>query len=104
MCMRKLLLSAAVFAIFGAQLCADASPRPDQIVAVNRKAQTITVYEGPNRSITYSLSASTRVLINGQPGGADQLKPGMKASVNHAAGSNAADLIDAKKPVRHHRR
>ena len=74
-------------------------------MAVNRKNHTITVYEGPNQSATYSLSASTRVLINGQPGGTDQLKPGMKASVSHASGSNVADLIDAKKPVcRHWRR
>jgi len=102
--MRKLLLFVTVFVVFGAQLCADASPRPDQIVAVNRKSLTITVYEGPNQSATYSISASTRVLINGQPGGSDQLKPGMKASVSHAAGSNVADLINAEKPVRHHRR
>jgi len=102
--MRTLLFSAAVFVVFGAQLCADASPKPNQIVAVNRKAQTITVYEGPNQSATYSISASTRVLIDGQPGGTDQLKPGMKASVSHAAGSNVADLIDAEKPVRPHRR
>jgi hypothetical protein len=77
---------------------------PGQIVAIDKKAHTITIRESATKNVTYSVSEQTRVLVNGQKSTFSHLSTKMKASVTHPQGSTTVDYIDAHKLVKARRR
>jgi Cu/Ag efflux protein CusF len=78
----------------------------DQVTVVDQKAKSITLYEGPTKTTTYSVTNATRITINNKSGTLAGIKPGMKVTVGHKSGSNTADSITAESlqhPKRGHR-
>ena len=102
--MKTILLTIAF--IVSAVLSGAASEKPKfygEITAVDAKAKTVTIYEGPNKSVTYAITDKTQLVVNDKPGSLGELKSGMKVSVSHKTDSTDADFITAettKKPRR----
>jgi len=85
---------------------ASSSRVPGKVVAINKKGLSFTVHESKDRNVTYSVSGSTRVFVNGRKSTFSHLTTRMKVSVTHPAGSKTADFIDAHalvRPRRHRR-
>jgi len=72
----------------------------NQIEKINEKNQTITIYMGPSKSVTYTVPEKAKITINGQPAEFKDLKPQMKAFVNHKSGSESVDSINAQKLIK----
>ena len=72
----------------------------DQILSVSTKDKTITIYLGPEKSATYTVGAKAHIMINNKFGAFEGLKVGMKATVNHKAGSTIADSVFAQTLVK----
>ena len=79
---------------------------PGQIVAINKKANSLTIHESANKDVKYSVSSQTRVFVNGKKSTVSHLSTKMKVAVTHPSGSTTLDHIDAHtlvKPKRHRR-
>ena len=107
--LRAAAVAALVFAITPSVSDAkSASARvPGQIVAINKKANTLTIHESATKDVKYSVSGQTKVFVNGKQSTFAHLSTKMKVSVTHPADSTTLDHIDAHtlvKPRTHRHR
>ena len=69
---------------------------PGKIVAINKKANTLTIHESATKDVTYSVNRQTRVFVNRHKSAFGRLNARMKVSVTQPSGCTTLDYIDAR--------
>lgn len=85
----------AFLALFAA--CATAADKAkfyDQVLAID--ATSITVYRTPTKEAKFTLTSSTKVILDYKQAKIGDIKPGMRATVYHKADSDEASSITAR--------
>jgi hypothetical protein len=68
----------------------------NEIISLKKKSNSLTVYEGPNKNSVYTTNAETNIFLDGKRVELSDLKPKMKAIVDHKKDSTVADAIHAQ--------
>jgi len=66
----------------------------DQVLAVD--AKSITLYRSPTKEAKFTLTSTTKVIIDYKQAKTEDIKPGMKATIYHKADSDEATSISAR--------
>lgn len=89
-------LTALVLAALGStpSSAADKPKFYDQVLAIDEKS--ITLYRSPTKEAKFTLTGSTKVIVDYRQAKIGDIKVGMKATVYHKAGSDEATSITAR--------
>lgn len=66
----------------------------DQVLAIDGKS--ITLHRPPAKEVKYTLTPATKVIVDYRQARIEDIKVGMKATVDHKTGSDEASSISAR--------
>ena len=66
----------------------------DQVTAVDERS--ITLYRSPTKEAKFTVTPSTKVIVDYKPAKIEDVKVGMRASVTHKPASEEATSINAR--------